>query len=56
MNKQQKIAQRAYYKFLERGAEHRHDMDDWITAEKEVQKVPKKSPAKKTVAAKRKTK
>lgn len=30
------IARRAYHRFLERGAEHGHDRDDWFEAEREL--------------------
>ena len=30
------IARRAYERFLERGAEHGHDLDDWFEAEREL--------------------
>lgn len=30
------IAERAYHYFLERGARHGHDTDDWARAEKEI--------------------
>ena len=32
----EQIAQRAYDLFLERGATHGHDVDDWLRAEREV--------------------
>jgi hypothetical protein len=32
----EKIEQRAYELFLERGAEHGHAMDDWLAAEREL--------------------
>lgn len=32
----QEVARRAYDLFLARGAEHGHDLDDWLTAEREV--------------------
>ena len=58
-----KIAERAYYKYLKRGAEHGKDMNDWLEAEKEVNKrkspgqksAPKKTTAKKTAAVKKTT-
>ena len=31
-----KIAERAYFYFLERGGEHGHDIEDWLRAEREV--------------------
>lgn len=30
------IARRAYQRFLERGGQHGHDMDDWFEAEREL--------------------
>jgi len=54
-NKEKEISKRAYYKYLERGAEHGHDMDDWIAAEKEILKAPKKSAAKKQTSKPTKT-
>jgi hypothetical protein len=30
------IAERAYELFLERGAEHGHDLEDWLRAEREL--------------------
>ncbi len=35
-SKQQKIAERAYHKFVMRGGEHGHDLADWAEAEKEI--------------------
>lgn len=32
----QDVARRAYDLFLARGCEHGHDLDDWLTAEREV--------------------
>ena len=32
----QDIASRAYEVFLERGGEHGHDWDDWLSAEREL--------------------
>ena len=32
----QSIAAKAYERFLSRGGEHGHDMDDWLAAESEV--------------------
>jgi hypothetical protein len=34
------IAQRAYELFLARGAIHGHDLDDWLTAERELKAQP----------------
>ena len=31
-----KIAERAYFYFLQRGGEHGHDLDDWLRAEREI--------------------
>jgi len=36
------IACRAYDLFLTRGAEHGHDVDDWVQAERELQYVASK--------------
>ena len=33
---QEKIRQRAYELYLERGEEHGHDVEDWIRAEREI--------------------
>jgi len=30
------IADRAYRRYLERGSQHGHDVDDWLTAEQEL--------------------
>ncbi len=30
------IATRAYFRFLDRGGQHGHDVDDWLKAEREV--------------------
>lgn len=32
-----KIRQRAYERYQERGGEHGHDMDDWFEAEREIE-------------------
>ncbi len=32
----EQIAARAYERFLERGGEHGHDLEDWLEAEQEV--------------------
>jgi hypothetical protein len=34
---QRDISVRAYERFLARGAEHGHDLDDWLEAERELQ-------------------
>jgi len=34
------IAMRAYERFLERGAQHGQDFEDWLTAERELQRQP----------------
>lgn len=34
------ISRRAYERFLERGAEHGHDLDDWLEAERELRQSP----------------
>ena len=49
-DKKSKVEERAYYKYLERGAQDGHDMDDWLDAEKEMS--TKKPAAKKPVAKK----
>jgi hypothetical protein len=46
-NKEQEISKKAYYKYLQRGAEHGRDIEDWLEAEKEILKVSKKSSSKK---------
>ena len=54
--KEEKIAKRAYYKYLERGGQHGQDVKDWLEAEKEEgnSKAPGKKPAtKKTTATKK---
>jgi len=35
--KLQKVAERAYHKFVIRGGEHGHDLADWLEAEKEIE-------------------
>ncbi len=32
----ERIARRAYEIYLQRGGEHRHDLDDWLQAEREI--------------------
>ena len=32
----EQIAQRAYFRFLERGGTHGHDVDDWLAAERSL--------------------
>ena len=57
VKKEEKIAERAYYKYLERGGQHGKDFDDWIESEKEESKTKKTaSPAKKTSRTKTKSK
>jgi hypothetical protein len=34
------ISRRAYERFLDRGAEHGHDLDDWLEAERELRQSP----------------
>ena len=51
------VAERAYLKFLGRGGEHGHDMEDWLAAEQEAGSKAKKTtgakaPAEKKPAAK----
>lgn len=43
-----RIAERAYFLYLERGEIHGHDRDDWIRAEKEMQHERKPRQAKNT--------
>jgi ribosomal protein L7/L12 len=40
MQQQEKIAALAYQRFLARGGEHGHDVEDWIAAEAEVTRTP----------------
>ena len=47
-------AERAYLKFLDRGGEHGHDMEDWLAAENEDKS--EKSSVKPKGAAKPRTK
>jgi hypothetical protein len=35
-NLTEKIKQRAYEKFMKRGYQHGHEMEDWLSAEKEI--------------------
>ena len=35
-----RIARRAYELFIERGAQHGNDLDDWLRAEREVSALP----------------
>ncbi len=44
------VAEKAYYKYLERGGEHGRDLDDWLAAEQEEKGA--KAPAKKKVPVK----
>ena len=30
------VAQRAYERYLQRGAQHGHDLEDWLAAEQEL--------------------
>jgi hypothetical protein len=39
------IAQRAYELFLARGAQHGHDIDDWLQAERELGDAAKSRPS-----------
>ena len=45
---QNKIAKKAYYKYLEKGSKNGEDVNDWLEAEKEVKKevASSKKPAK----------
>ena len=38
MGTEDRIRQRAYERYRERGGEHGHDMDDWFEAEREVER------------------
>jgi hypothetical protein len=40
------IARQAYWLFLERGCAHGHDLDDWLTAERELLETRSDSMAK----------
>jgi hypothetical protein len=42
----QDIAHRAYELYVQRGAEHGKDVEDWVKAEKELSKVVVLTPAK----------
>ena len=61
--KDEKIAKRAYLKFLERGGQHGQDLKDWLEAEQEEGKskptakkpTPTKTTAKKSTTAKKTT-
>jgi len=46
----QSISELAYNKFLERGGEHGHDLEDWLAAEREIN--AKKTTAKKQITTK----
>jgi hypothetical protein len=46
------VAERAYLKFLDRGGEHGHDMEDWLAAENEA-KSEKPSAKQKVIAKSR---
>ena len=35
------IERRAYERFLEHGAQHGHDIDDWLEAERELAVMPR---------------
>jgi hypothetical protein len=34
------VAQRAYERFVERGQQHGHDVEDWLSAERELAQRP----------------
>ena len=52
----QKIAEKAFERFLSRGGEHGHDLEDWMAAESEVNSArPKRVVEKPRLAAKPKT-
>jgi hypothetical protein len=36
LNAADRIARRAYQRFVDRGWEHGHDLDDWLEAEREL--------------------
>ena len=42
----QQIAEKAYERFLSRGAEHGHDIEDWLAAEAEVKPPAKRNGSK----------
>ena len=46
----EEIARRAYELYLQRGGEHGNDVDDWVTAEKELREEPVAEPAKTRLA------
>jgi len=50
---QDKIAEKAYYKYLEKGTKNGEELDNWLEAEKEVKKDKStaKKPAKTTKTA-----
>ena len=49
--KDKKIAERAYKKYVEKGGQHGNDLSDWLEAEKEI-KAEEKSKAKMPAAKK----
>jgi hypothetical protein len=46
----EEIARRAHELYLQRGSEHGKDVEDWISAEKELTDEPVAGPAKTRVA------
>jgi hypothetical protein len=54
-DKSKKISERAYNKFMQRGGEHGHDVEDWIEAEKEVLDSLRKSSVPKSTTKSTKT-
>jgi hypothetical protein len=54
-DKSKKISERAYNKFMQRGGEHGHDVEDWIEAEKEVLDSLRKSSTSKSTRKTTKT-
>ena len=36
----EEIAEAAYQRYLSRGGQHGHDLDDWIHAERSLKRVP----------------
>jgi hypothetical protein len=46
----EEIARRAHELFVQRGSEHGNDVEDWVSAEKELSEEPVAGPAKTMVA------
>ncbi len=51
-DKSQKTAEIAYERYLSRGAEHGHDLEDWLAAESEMKASAKRNGSKARAAAK----